>query len=200
MQQYRNLLRSETASWSAVGTALYLLSETSATVDWMSDWQQRKTVQPEMLWNLVLALRDLNRDDEAREVGLHAITLPADHRTASHLALLSLDEALAGRIKAADQHAARIQLQALNEWDQVMLSLATGLREFHAARAEGRAMGQAVIDRLMQLAQQTPWLKQSHTLVNLFKRAIESVLTNENDSMLKVKTKLKLKWFEYRAN
>ena len=169
-------------------------------VDWMNDWQQRPGIVPEMLWNLALALRDLNREDEAREVGLHAVTLPADDRTYSHLALLSLDEALAGRIRAADQHAARIAPQALNEWDQVMLELATGLREFHAARAEGRAIGQTVIDKLMQLAQQTPWLKQSRTLVNLFKRAIDNVLTNENDSLLKVKTKLKMKWFEYRAN
>lgn len=200
VQKYEGVLRHETASWASVGLAFYYLGETQAMVEWMSDWQQRADIAPTMLWNLVLALRDLHRDEQAREVGLYAVSLPEDERTCSHLALLSLDEALAGRIRAADQHAARIAPQTLNEWDQVMMGLATGLREFHTARAEGRAIGQVVIDRLMQLAQQTPWLKQSHTLVTLFRRAIESVLTNENDSLLKVKTKLKLKWFEYRAS
>ncbi|MBS1808981.1 MAG: tetratricopeptide repeat protein [Acidobacteria bacterium] len=200
VRKYRNLLQQETTSWSAVGTAFYLLGDRQEMVEWMSNWQKRENVSPEMLWNLALALRDLHRDDEAREVGQFAVTLPEDDRTCSHLALLSLDEALAGRIRAADQHAAHITPHALNEWDRVMIDLATSLREFHTARAEGRAIGQAVIDRLMQLAQQTPWLKQSRTLVDLFKRAIESVLAKEDDSMLKVKTKLKMKWFEYRAN
>ena len=73
-----------------------------------------------------------------------------------------------------------------------MIELATR-RAFQSARTEGRSSGQAVIDKLLQLAAHSPGRKKSNTLVSLFKRAIENVLATENDSMLKIKTKLKIK-------
>jgi tetratricopeptide (TPR) repeat protein len=200
LRKYETPLRVETASWAVAGAALYELGEVAAAVDWMNDWRERADLAPGMLWPLVLALRDLQRESEAKAVSLHAVSLPEDARTGSHLALLSLDEALAGRLTNANQHAARLTPQRLNEGEQLLVALATGLRNFHQARTEGRAIGHSVIDDLLQLAHDAPWLSKSRPLVTLFKRAIDTILTNENDTLLKVKTKLKLKWFEYRAN
>jgi len=199
IQKYPALLHNETESWATVGTALYDLGAVEEAAEWMSDWHVRPDVAPWMLWTLSLALRDLQREEEAREVGLHAVNLPEDHRTGSHLALLSLDEALVGHIADATQHVERIAPQSMRDWEQLLVTLSTHLSQFHQARTEGRAIGQTIIEDLLNVAQQTPWLRKSRTLVTLFKRAIDTILTSENDAMLKIKTKLKMKWFEYRA-
>jgi tetratricopeptide (TPR) repeat protein len=199
IKKYPVLMNNETESWAAVGSALYEIGDVVEAVEWMSDWHVRPDLAPWMLWNLSLALRDLNREAEAIEVGLHAIKLPDDHRTGSHLALLSLDEALAGRIADATHHVERIAPSAMRDWERLLVRLSSSLSQFHQARIEGRAIGQAIIDELLKVAQQAPWLKKSRPLVTLFNRAIDSILTHENDAMLKIKTKLKMKWIEYRA-
>ncbi len=199
IKKYPVLLNNETESWAAVGSALYEIGDIAEAVEWMSDWHVRPDIVPCMLWNLSLALRDLNREDEAMEVGLHAVNLPDDHRTGSHLALLSLDEALAGRIADATHHVERIAPNSMRDWERLLVTLSSNLSQFHQARTEGRAIGQTIIDELLKVAQQAPWLKKSRPLVTLFKRAIDTILTNENDAMLKIKTKLKMKWIEYRA-
>ena len=185
--KYPVLLNNETESWAAVGSALYDIGDIPEAVEWLSDWHVRPDVAPWMLWNLSLALRDLQREEEAKEVGLHAVNLPEDHRTGSHLALLSLDEALAGRITDAMHHVERIAPQSMRDWEQLLVTLSTNLSQFHQARTEGRAIGQTIIDELLKVAQQAPWLKKSRPLVTLFKRAIDTILTNENDSLLKIK-------------
>ncbi len=200
IQKYPALLNNETESWAAVGSALYDIGDVSEAAEWMSDWQERRDIAPWMLWNLSLALRDLQREEEAKEVGLHAVNLPEDHRTGSHLALLSLDEALAGRIAEATHHIERIAPQSMRDWEQLLVTLSSNLSQFYQAHNEGRASGPAIIDNLLKVAQQAPWLKKSRPLVTLFKRAIDTILTNENDALLKIKTKLKMKWVEYRAN
>jgi cellulose synthase operon protein C len=199
IKKYPVLMNNETESWAAVGSALYEIGDVVEAVEWMSGWHVRPDLAPWMLWNLSLALRDLNREAEAIEVGLHAIKLPDDHRTGSHLALLSLDEALAGRIADATHHVERIAPSAMRDWERLLVRLSSSLSQFHQARIEGRAIGQAIIDELLKVAQQAPWLKKSRPLVTLFNRAIDSILTHENDAMLKIKTKLKMKWIEYRA-
>jgi tetratricopeptide (TPR) repeat protein len=200
VQKYPVLLNNETESWAAVGSALYNIGDLAEAVEWMSDWHVRPDVASWMLWELSLALRDLQREDEAKEVGLHAVNLPEDHRTGSHLALLSLDEALAGHIADATQHVEKIAPHAMREWERLLVTLATSLSQFHQARTEGRTIGPAIIDELLKVAQQAPWLRKSRSLVTLFQRAIDTILTTENDAMLKIKTKLKMKWFEYRAS
>jgi cellulose synthase operon protein C len=199
IHDYEDALRAEAESWGTVGATLYRLGDAQAAVEWLSDWRKREGVTPGTLWHLALALRDLKREEEAKEVCLSAIKLPEDQCTNSHLALLSLDEALGGHLEDAHKHAARITPHTLNEWDQVMLELATSLREVHTARTEGRSIAQAVIDRLLQRIQQTPELHQSRSFIPLFQRVIENVLTIENDALLKIKTKLKLKWLAYRT-
>ena len=199
VQKYPVLLNNETESWAAVGSALYNIGDLDEAVEWMSDWHVRPDVASWMLWELSLALRDLHREEEAKEVGLHAVSLPEDHRTGSHLALLSLDEALAGHIADATQHVEKIAPHAMRDWEQLLVLLASSLSQFHQAHTEGRAIGPAIIDELLRVAQQTPWLRKSRPLVTLFQRAIDTILTTENDAMLRIKTKLRMKWFEYRA-
>ncbi len=82
----------------------------------------------------------------------------------------------------------------------MLVTLSTSLNQFHQARTEGRASAHGVIDELLKVAQQAYWLKKSRPLITLYKRAIDTILTNEKDSLLKIKTKLKMKWFEYRAS
>lgn len=200
IKKYPVLLNNETESWAAVGSALYEIGDVAEAVEWMSDWHVRPDIAPWMLWELSLALRDLDREEEAKEVGQHALSLPEDHRTGSHLALLSLDEAIAGHVADATHHVERIAPQSMRDWERLLVSLSTHLSQFHQARSEGRAIGQTMIDELLKLAQQTPWLNKSRPLVTLFRRTIDTILNNENDAMLKIKTKLKMKWIEYRAN
>ena len=196
IQRYNSMLRAETESWGVVGTTLYSLGNLQETISWMSDWQERSNVAPWMLWNFVLALRALNREFEAQQISLYAINLPEDNATSSHLALLSLDEALAGRIDNVNQHAQRIVPAAMSEWDQVVFALAEELRDFHTARNDGRKTGAAVIEQMLRIAEQAKMKKKSQILFGLFKRAIENVITTENDFMLSMKTKLKMSWLE----
>ncbi len=196
IQRYNSMLRAETESWGVVGTTLYSLGNLQETVSWMSDWQERPGVAPWMLWNFVLALRALNREFEAQQISMYAINLPEDNATSSHLALLSLDEALAGRIDNVNQHAQKIVPAAMSEWDQVVFALAEELRDFHTARNDGRKTGAAVIEQMLRIAEQAKMKKKSQILFGLFKRAIENVITTENDFMLSMKTKLKLSWLE----
>ena len=98
------------------------------------------------------------------------------------------------------QHVKRIAPQSLCEGEQLLVTLSTSLNQFYQARTEGRASGQIIIDDLLKVARQTSWLKKSRPLIPLFRRAIDTILSNENDSLLKIKTRLKMKWFEYRAS
>ncbi len=200
VKRYGRSLQSETQSWGVAGSALYKIGDLQGTADWMLEWEERRDATSWMLWSLALALRALGREENAHYVSNYAITLPPDHCTCSHLALLSLDEVLAGKLEDAAQHAARVTPQSLTEWDQVTFALSAELRSFYQARAEGRSIAQNVIDQLLRLAQQVPWLKTNEILVNLFKRSIENVLHTENDSILKLKTKVKMKWFDFRTN
>ncbi|HEX4947149.1 MAG TPA: tetratricopeptide repeat protein [Blastocatellia bacterium] len=198
VRKYPVLLNNETESWAAVGAALYDIGDLEDAVDWMSDWHVRPDVESWMLWTLSLALRDLQREDQAREVSLHAVSLPEDHRTGSHFALLSLDEALTGQ--STDDLPQRFAPQSLCDWEELLIKLASHLRQFQQARSEGRASGQATIDELLNVAQQASWLCHSRTLATLFNRVIDTILATENDTLLKFKTKLKMKWFAYRAS
>ena len=95
-----------------VGYALLQLEQRSRVITWYSDWRTRTGTEPWSLLNYVGALRHAGRDEEAREVGRHALTLPADHAIGSHSIWLALDAALAG-----DEAEARRLIADLDQWD-----------------------------------------------------------------------------------
>jgi hypothetical protein len=95
-QQFREQLRDNTWGWGAAGRALYQIGDYRECADWMGDWAEREDPESWMLLHLVLALRHLRREPEAREVGAAALELPEDTGTLSHVIWLAFDEQLAG--------------------------------------------------------------------------------------------------------
>jgi len=101
VEYYASVLRESTQHWGAAGYCLATVEDYRRTVAWMSDWAQRPDAQPWMLINLVLALRGLSEDAQARRVSQRALELPEDYTSKYHRIWLALDEALAGHAAAA---------------------------------------------------------------------------------------------------
>lgn len=105
--RFREPLRADGWAWGSVGDVLERIRDFPAAVEWMADWAERKDVEPWMLVNLVLALRGLERPDEASRVSEHALTLDEDDWTLPlHAVWLALEDALSG---ATDKAAGRLE-------------------------------------------------------------------------------------------
>ncbi|MBI5067364.1 MAG: C39 family peptidase [Deltaproteobacteria bacterium] len=95
LRRHREALQADVYAWGTGGFALSSTRQHRQVVAWMAGWRGREGLRPWMLINLVASLRDLGREEEAREVGRAALGLPEDHCTASHRIYLASDAALA---------------------------------------------------------------------------------------------------------
>jgi hypothetical protein len=96
-------LKSDPQLWATVGYAFLARDWQAAVVRWMSDWGGREGLQPWMLLNLTVALRDLGRDQEAAQVSQAALKLSWDHGIPGHRRWLALDAALEGPFEEASR-------------------------------------------------------------------------------------------------
>jgi hypothetical protein len=104
LRRERDSLREDTLCWGQAGYALTNTGNMRAVIEWLGDWRNRKGVEPWMLSNLVFALRDQGRAEEAGEVSRFALNLRGDHTTSQHHVLLAVDEAIEGNLPAAEHH------------------------------------------------------------------------------------------------
>jgi tetratricopeptide (TPR) repeat protein len=110
LRRMRTWLAADTWTWGTVGYALLECGLSDQTCRWLADWRGRTDAKPWMLLNAACALRDHDRDEEAAEIGRHALSLPPDHARASHQLWLAADAALAGRRDEALRSIADVRL------------------------------------------------------------------------------------------
>jgi tetratricopeptide (TPR) repeat protein len=128
VEQDRDALRSSVHTWGQTGYALAASSLWDETIAWLDDWRDRPGLQPWMLTNLALALRNKNRGIEADAINAHAVTLRADHTTVDHRTWIALRSALDGRAQDAVSHLNRIHPDDISvPFDQAAHLLASAL-------------------------------------------------------------------------
>jgi tetratricopeptide (TPR) repeat protein len=121
-------LRGDTEMWGWTGYALHSLRYYKQAVEWMSDWRTRSDAESWMLVNLAEALRALGRDDEAREVHRHALTLASAPTPRSiHSLWLAADAALAGAWPDVTALLARVEPNSIRPCHQFLRGLVDAL-------------------------------------------------------------------------
>ena len=175
LDEYKNALQEDAQTWGSIGVVFLEVSNFQGTLDWMSDWPSRSDVAPWMLWNYVLALRYLNRDAEAYEVGKLALLHPVDHVTNAHRLMLTLDETLAGDIAAADARFGELDFSALRDWDRFLYAIVSVILDFHRSRTEKKDAGSKAIERLMHIAKETPFFWGDRLLIRTHRRSVLSI-------------------------
>lgn len=95
LRKYETHLRTDVNTWARVGLALLRAGLNRKCARWLADWRERTGVEPWMLLNLALALRDLGRHTEAHAVSEHALSLNVNDCTEQHSLLLAFDAGMA---------------------------------------------------------------------------------------------------------
>jgi tetratricopeptide (TPR) repeat protein len=135
----RSVLAADDAAWGQVGFALSNFRSSKAATLWLSDWRSRRDVQPWMLFNLCLGLRQLGRYPESTEVVRYAVQKWGHREGSADLRLfLAVEDALAGDIAGAQEHLQRVSIRQKVAYDQDLLALAKALVEFQQAPAAER--------------------------------------------------------------
>jgi hypothetical protein len=133
------VLKGDDAAWGQVGYGLARFGMLERVADWLADWRGREYVQPWMLFNYCLALREVGRYPESSEVARY-VTDHWPHRDGSndmHL-YLAVEAALAGAVEEARRHLERTTVRENVLYDQQLLALARSLVEFLEAAPKQR--------------------------------------------------------------
>lgn len=98
-------------SWCLVGYAYLAQDKIAKVTEWMRDWRIRPEIPAWALDNLAVALRTLNRQDQAREVSLRSLEIaPANHDAKTWLAF---DAVRAHRLEEAQELLAQVAPEQL---------------------------------------------------------------------------------------
>ena len=151
--RHRDWLPADQDGWGAMGYALVTLRRFRAAASWLRDWRSREHVPMWMLFNLVLALRELKRWPEVREVLEFAVSLPGQDHTFPRLRLLlALELALAGRTAEADAHFRELPGGNWSGASELQFQCVRGLLALQGAAPEERkAVCQSETARLKSL-------------------------------------------------
>lgn len=140
LRRRADVLREDDEAWGHVGYALTRSKRWNAVVDWLRDWRKRKNVQPWMLFNYCLALRQAGRYSEADDVARYVVRKweHLEGSAAMHL-FLAVERALEGNLAKANEHLQAVEVRRDVRYDQQMLTLARALVAFQETdRAERR--------------------------------------------------------------
>lgn len=135
----RQVLARDDAAWGQVGFALSNFKSSKQAALWLSDWRSRPTVQPWMLFNLCLGLRQLGRYPEADGVARYAIQKWGHREGSADLRLfIAVEEALSGNVAGAQEQLQQVSIRKNVAYDQDLLELAKALVEFQQVPAAER--------------------------------------------------------------
>jgi tetratricopeptide (TPR) repeat protein len=192
--EIRRDLRGNTQTWGNAGYVLFNMGDVRAAIDWLADWRERPGVESWMLWNLTIALNTEGRDIESHEVGLHALTLPLDDLTQSHLLLCAFHELLGENIAQAISRITKINEPTLRDWDRLLWQIVCALRDFHQMREAGTPNHIETIDRLIELIRETDYFKGSEMLLKLNRRAIFHLAKDQGSPIFALSVRARLLW------
>jgi tetratricopeptide (TPR) repeat protein len=137
--QRREILHLDDEAWGKVGYALSHFDWMKQVVRWLDDWRHRKNVQPWMLFNLCLALRQLGRYAEADEAARYTLERWGHREGSADLRLfLAVEAALAGNVADAQEQLQNVSTRKNVAYDQDLLALAQALVKFLQVAEAGR--------------------------------------------------------------
>jgi tetratricopeptide (TPR) repeat protein len=171
----RDELRQDNNSWGTVGYVLLELHYEKEAANWLSDWPTRSELQPWMLWNGVLALRSLKRDDEAWQWGQHAVDLPPDHTSSPHHILVALDDVLKGQTEQGAERLRSVNYDELSEWQKFAYNTTERMIEFYRALAQKRGALWQWLFELGKLRNGAPFFWQDEVLYRSHQRATRAI-------------------------
>jgi tetratricopeptide (TPR) repeat protein len=169
LARHRALLRQDSRLWGSAGYALVCIRAYRKTTAWLSDWSGRPGVSPWMLSNLVLALRNLGRHQEAHALSRHAAGLPRDHTSSLHELWLAAEDALAGDSPSATKRLKDLDATVFAPYYEAMRNMAKAVCE---VQCHGRRGFVSAKRYLRQAATQTP---MDHALVSIYRRSLRRV-------------------------
>ncbi len=163
---HEDALRADTPSWAMVGRALAVIADWPGLADWMSDWADHTKATPAFLLPLIKALRSLGRIDEARKVGLFALTkLSADYANSYHKVWLMLDQALDRDVLPVQRYLETSDLGGLDGYHQMIAAMVRALWLTTTDKAAGFARARQLLVDAAKLAPPTihdPALSKSY--------------------------------------
>jgi tetratricopeptide (TPR) repeat protein len=172
IEKYRQDLRASTENWGKTGWAFTHNEAFGRAAEWMSDWEDHDDAQSWMLINLAIALRSLERDDEARQVSIYALeNSEEDFTILFHSVWLALDDALAGRTTDAAKRAADIGRDRgkLDPYFRVVFAMAEALLK---VQQNGRGVFAESRDQLEKLARENADLEPDPALYHAWKKCV----------------------------
>ncbi|MGC3990319.1 MAG: C39 family peptidase [Chthoniobacteraceae bacterium] len=137
------LLRADTEDRGQVGYAYVTGEAYNEAIHWLGDWRRYPAAEPWMLYNASIGYRVKGREAEAREVNLHAITLPDDRTTGWHHLWLACEDAAMDNVPAARERLRHVQEDTLGPLSKAAYSLTCAIVAVEEApAAERRAVFQ----------------------------------------------------------
>ena len=179
VRRRRDILRSHSDLWYAVGDALFQPDTHKQLVKWMSDWRQQDGNTPERLTTLAASLRHLNRVDAAREVSLAALELPEDRGTGCHLILLAIDDVANRDPEAAMDKLERARKYLITHSYNTVYDVIMAYVRFMLRSDRGRADAEHYLNRVDELRQRANPIWHIATVPRLFedvRRAIQETV------------------------
>jgi tetratricopeptide (TPR) repeat protein len=142
MWRRRKVLSEDDENWGQVGFALTSFNRMKDAATWLSDWEQRPNLQPWMLFNHCLALRNTAKWPEATRVARHVVSKWGHRDGAADLRLfIAIEEALAGRLAEAKEHLEHAFVRPDTAYDQQMIALTRALVTFQELPLNQRPKG-----------------------------------------------------------
>jgi hypothetical protein len=135
LRAHHESLRRDTELWGWTGYALFSLRYHKQAVEWMKDWRERGDAEPWMLVNAGEALRAVGRNDEARQVHRHALTLDSPPGPRSiHSLWLAADAALSDAWAEVEPLMQRVDAASLRPCHQFLRGLVDAMLIAHRQR------------------------------------------------------------------
>jgi tetratricopeptide (TPR) repeat protein len=125
-------------AWGTVAFALVRLGEFKKATKWTDGWQLRQGTTPWMIFNRMIALRMLDRPDDAAETNRLALELKPDHTTPLHRVWFAWHLALRGESGPARSHLAEVSEAGLEERNVFLLRITEALLAVSSAPPEER--------------------------------------------------------------
>jgi tetratricopeptide (TPR) repeat protein len=146
LNTHDDCLRSDTPCWAKAAQALAVVEDWQGLTEWMSDWTDHPKALPGMLLPLIKAQRTLGQVEEARKVGLHALTkLNPDYASSFHKVWLMFDQALAGDVLPVQCYLEQSDLGGFDGCHQMIAAMVRALWLTTTDKKTGFANARAVL-------------------------------------------------------
>jgi tetratricopeptide (TPR) repeat protein len=176
----RAWLHADDSAWGKVGYALLTLQQTKAVLQWMSDWKSRSKAEPWMLHNLVLALQQRGRDEEANEVICYALKVPnRDGSQARFKLWAATEELLAGNIPAANELLTSINAADMDDYDQKLHGMTVVLLKCQKSTENAFAFTKEHRDRLKGFLTAA---RRNRSMLRVFDRSVRLIAQRTTSS------------------